>query len=96
MTNIVEMSQLDADAQAARDEARLAMIAYWLAKYRTFKTGQPFEDKFRDMFNALETDEAKRVAEAWRANGKVDENNRYKPIERQIKEWAEAVSSPAR
>jgi hypothetical protein len=96
MTNVLEMSQLDADAQAARDEARLAMIAYWLAKYRGFKPGKPFEEKFREMFDVLETDEAKRVAEAWRSNASVEDSNRFKPIERQIKAWAEAVSSPAR
>lgn len=102
MTEVLDKStaerKLDTDAQAARDESRLAMIAYWLVKYRSFdsKDQKAFEAKFREMFDALESEEAKCVAQAWRDNAQVEQNNRFAPIERRIKQWAQAVSTPAR
>ena len=95
MTDMLVETSLEEDAKAARDESRLAMIAYWLAKYRTFKNGE-FDAKFDAMLQVLETDEARHVAEAWRAKKSVEEGNRFKPIEGRIKEWAKAVSNPPR
>jgi hypothetical protein len=87
---------IDIEEQAARDESRLATIAYWLERYRNDEASF-VDEQFKRMLATLETPDARAVAQAWydgKEMPKTSKKNRFAPIAAGIRKWAASHSEP--
>jgi len=85
------------DGKFARDETRLAVVGYWIARYKYSSDPaiqsdpdiqSAIPDAFQQLMALFETDDGRAVAEAWYKGEDSDAPNAFESVAKDISKWA--------